>query len=317
MRLVPWQPKHFLGWFWGVPVFAIITLPASVPALAWLLWPVRSPDGERERTAVVFLLVWVLSNLVFLTFAPAKASRYMLPVFAPVALLGAYAWRLYLDRGLPPNWDVAIRRYAGVVFGVGGVVAIVGLVAAVQLRQTGRYLAWPMESADTALLLAAGGLGVLVAGIGLVRVLRNGRLGQWALIVLMLCLTRPMYLEVIVPRREVRYGHREVARTVDEYVPAGQPVLVFGKVPMPDMEIYSQRHFAWTGWKDPNAGKALVGDGPAYFLMYEQKEWERFEERLRFAITDRLQVPLGKEPYVLVTVDFSQPTGSPELAADR
>lgn len=317
MRLVPWQPKHFLGWLWGVPVFAIITLPASVPALAWLLWPVRSPDGERERTAVLFLLVWVLSNLVFLTFAPAKASRYMLPVFAPVALLGAYAWRLYLDHALPRRWDLAIRRYAGVVFGVGGVVAIAGIVAAIQWRRTGRYFAWPLESADTALLVAAAGMGVLAALAGLVRVVRNGRLGQWALIVLVLILTRPMYLEVIVPLREARYGHRVIARTVDEHVPPGQPVLVFGKVPMPDMEIYSQRDFVWSGWQDPNEGRELVGDGPAYFLMYERKDWERFKERLRFAILDRLRMPLGEEPYVLVTVDFSRSAESAELAADR
>jgi 4-amino-4-deoxy-L-arabinose transferase-like glycosyltransferase len=305
VRLVPRKAKHFLSWFWNIPVFAAITLPASVPALVLLAWSARERLDARSRDAVAFVLVWLVTSLLFLTVAPAKASRYMLPVFGPVALLGAAGWRMFVTENLPDRWERVIHRFTAIVYGIGLAGAAFGLATAVQVATTGRLIVWPVDSRLYPLGIVAGLASGVISFRGLVALRRGVRTGQWARIAALVILLRPVQVIIYDPLREARYSHRELARTIDRMIPPDQPVFVFGRAPLADLEFYSQRHYAWPDPDDPNQARGAAHNGIAYFVMRERRDWEVFEERLRYPILDKTELPRTPNALVVATVDFS------------
>jgi 4-amino-4-deoxy-L-arabinose transferase-like glycosyltransferase len=306
IRLVPWRPHHLLSWLWTVPVFVFIALPASMPALAMVSRSARPPEGTKDREAVDFALIWCLTNLAFLIFAPAKASRYMLPVFGPVALLGAVAWRMFVDRTLPAVWDRAIRRFSGSLFVVGLACATAGFALAVQIALTQRLVVWPVTVRACPVILATSLAAVAVSLNGLGRLRRDARPGLWPCLATLLILMCPVRVAVYNPLREACYSQKPLARALDEQVPPDRPVLVYGTSPMPEVEVYSRRYFAWPDPDDPNAGRTAAGGNLGYYLVHDNKDWEQFRSRLKYAIVSRAELPVCAERILLVTVDFSR-----------
>jgi 4-amino-4-deoxy-L-arabinose transferase-like glycosyltransferase len=310
VRLVPRKTRHFLSWFWNIPVFAAITLPASVPALVLLAWSTRERLDARRRDAVAFVLVWLVTNLLFLTIAPAKASRYMLPVFGPVALLGAAGWRMFVTGTLPDRWDRVIRRFTAVVYGVGLAGAAFGLVMAVQVGTTGRLIVWPVDSDLYPLGIVAGLAAGVISFSGLVALRRGVRTGQWARIAILVILLRPVQVLIYNPLREARYSQRELARMVDDVVPPDQPVFVFGRAPLADLEFYSRRHYAWPDPDNPNRVRDVARNGIAYFVMRERRDWETFKALLRYPILEKTELARTPDTLIVAKVDFRLPPGA-------
>lgn len=304
-RLIPRKAGHFLSWFWNIPVFAAITLPASVPALVLFAWSARERLDARSRDAVAFVLVWLVTNLLFLTFAPAKASRYMLPVFGPVALLGAAGWGMFAAGNLPDRWDRVIRRFIAAVYGLGLAGAAFGLVMAVQVGTTGRLLFWPVQAGLYPLGIAAGLASGVISFSGLVALRRGVRTAQWARIAILVILLRPAQVTIYNPLREARYSQRELARVIDDGVPPDQPVFVFGRAPLADLEFYSRRYYAWPNPDDPNRARDAAHNGIAYFVMRERRDWETFEKRLRYPILEKTELLRKPDALIVAKVDFS------------
>ncbi len=75
---VPYLLKAFFPWSF------------FLPAAAWLAW---RRTREKRDAQLVLPLVRFVSGLVAFSFSSTKASRYMVPMFPPAAILVGYLWR--------------------------------------------------------------------------------------------------------------------------------------------------------------------------------------------------------------------------------
>jgi 4-amino-4-deoxy-L-arabinose transferase-like glycosyltransferase len=116
------------------------------PALVWAAWSGRRRLGEAPA-GLRFVLVWFAALFGLLHLSPMKHSRYLLPAFAPLALL-VVALFASLERPGPAPLDTAARRLRDVALRVG--FALFGAAGA------GALVAAP--------LLPEGGLAVGIAG---------------------------------------------------------------------------------------------------------------------------------------------------------
>jgi 4-amino-4-deoxy-L-arabinose transferase-like glycosyltransferase len=120
--------------------YAVVLLLGFLPWSAFLglsAWysVCRSPSDNTEVGSPYpcrFLWCWIAVYFVFFTPAGTKLPNYILPLYAPVALLTAHfldRWRRGIVR--PPNWVVAISLACLALLGVGmslGVLAASGAV---------------------------------------------------------------------------------------------------------------------------------------------------------------------------------------------
>src|SRR5262249_54051883 len=78
----------------GVPWIAY--LPANIP-LVWNRRNTRQPADDAR----LFVWIWLVGSILFLTMARSKLLTYMLPVFPAIALLAAETWDRFLEKDLP------------------------------------------------------------------------------------------------------------------------------------------------------------------------------------------------------------------------
>jgi 4-amino-4-deoxy-L-arabinose transferase-like glycosyltransferase len=156
-------------WYYG-PYFFMEFLPWSflVPAAAWAGWSYRvpgpagrgdpkgiSPDTARRR----FLVIWLVTIVVFFSISKEKRGIYIMPVLPPVALLLGDLWRRLRHR----------ERFAGWAVQVGLILPAVIFLAAGSLpwllarRPQPGTPDLPGAVLWLAIFAVAGGLGILVS----------------------------------------------------------------------------------------------------------------------------------------------------------
>jgi 4-amino-4-deoxy-L-arabinose transferase-like glycosyltransferase len=82
---------HFFPWSVFLPALAIY---------------IGTKKGERERERSLFLVCWVLPNLIFFSLAGAKRNEYILPLYPALAILTAQVW----DRFLVDKKDDLLKK---------------------------------------------------------------------------------------------------------------------------------------------------------------------------------------------------------------
>lgn len=128
-RFAATDAQHARPFWFYLPVLLLGCLPWS----GLLLQALRRTWTQRRDARVGFLLIWLVSPLLFLSFARGKLPSYLLPCFAPLALLLAHALAEQLEqrRG---GW----LRTSAQINALIGVIGLIGLFIA---RQRGIYTA--------------------------------------------------------------------------------------------------------------------------------------------------------------------------------
>ena len=97
----------------------------------------RLSVSQGQRDAVLILILFAVFYMVFMTLGSKKFDRYLIPIFAPLALVAAFGWVVvtlhilrWISSGLKGEMVDKIRRY-GAVF-ILTVVILIQLVGAVQ-----------------------------------------------------------------------------------------------------------------------------------------------------------------------------------------
>ncbi len=107
-------------------------IAGALPWLALLPGALRSGWTERQQSSGgVYLLSWVVIPLVFFSIAKGKLPTYILPCFAPLALLMAdYAWRKVGE-----NTRVfKVNAWINILFGAICVVALLVVLAPLGIK---------------------------------------------------------------------------------------------------------------------------------------------------------------------------------------
>jgi len=297
-RLVPHSVGDILGIILFPAITLVVTIPASVfivtgmvggsamappaatgasTARGWTLiaqavWErvrdwVRSAAGDR---AAYYLLVLIVPNLVFLMVAPAKAPRYTLPIFAPIALLAAWA----VERRFVPGagdghggaaaYDATWRHVGVVLLGLGGAAVAAAALSALDPTWLGPPLAW---------VVLAAGLGA--AGFVLRRVepgWRHARFARWTCLLCVALAAKPVIMSAWWPGRLKSDAMRAHAADINAAVPPGATVYVLKNDDAPDVAFYSARRFQYVPTVR-DAASSATGSGdpsavaPSWFLM--------------------------------------------------
>jgi 4-amino-4-deoxy-L-arabinose transferase-like glycosyltransferase len=217
----------------GKPVWYFAT-SLLVDAAPWSLLIIPAVIGAwRRRWADPLwrlLTLWFLAYLIFFTLAATKRNVYLLPAFAPVALLIA-DWLYRLDDGR--GWE---RRWWSITaWGLAGLLAALGILLVMAGLSWERVLGMPWIAtplAEEDALTVAQGLapGVMLAGAVLalgggvmVRWLRQGAPALPIALVLSLSLGLAWMAAqaLILPRFDEARSYRPACVWLDARLPAG------------------------------------------------------------------------------------------------
>jgi 4-amino-4-deoxy-L-arabinose transferase-like glycosyltransferase len=289
----------------ALPTLFVITLPASVLATILIVPRFRATLDASQRESWRFLMAWLIPTTIFLSIAPAKASRYWVPVFGAVALMGAMAWHQLAMRQFPS----AARRAADVGLtiimagtGAGGMLlASAGFILAV-----GWYELAGVDPVPAGIAAIASGVAMLaVAGWGWWQ-RRGGHVARLATaVVVMTICTKPADALLFRPARSAELSMRASARRLDEIIPPGRTVFVLSDKPgvtrsgeQAELGYYAEHTLIWP----PDVDEAIArGDGPERYLVMEPKGYERLKQRFgpRLELVEKLENTRNREIFVL------------------
>ncbi|MFB4361338.1 lipid IV(A) 4-amino-4-deoxy-L-arabinosyltransferase [Pantoea sp. BS_8] len=142
--------QHKAPFWYYLPVL----IAGALPWLALLPGALRSGWTERQQSSGgVYLLSWVVIPLVFFSIAKGKLPTYILPCFAPLALLMAdYAWRKVGE-----NTRVfKVNAWINILFGAICVVALLVVLAPWGLSHRPLYGAHQLVALIMAVIAFAG-----------------------------------------------------------------------------------------------------------------------------------------------------------------
>jgi 4-amino-4-deoxy-L-arabinose transferase-like glycosyltransferase len=200
------HPRPF--WYY-VPNFAGNFFPWILLVPPAAVWAWRQGREERPLRA---LLLWFAFGFLFFSALSGKRERYLLPIFAPMALVVAR----FVEAGLPLAWGRRLARVAHrVLFGAG-----VGLVLFAFLGVWGlgkfegqEHVADAFRGVSPVPLALAGSAVAALAWVG-----RRTAVAFLAVEVLALFLAIDLFL---VPRIDAFKSPRPVARLMNEWAPEG------------------------------------------------------------------------------------------------
>jgi 4-amino-4-deoxy-L-arabinose transferase-like glycosyltransferase len=117
------------GPFYYLPIFLADFAPWSllVVAGAFLLRRVWAGSDGRDRSRIVFLLIWIVLPVLFFSVSKNKQEYYILPSYPPAALLLAWLGRRLADAAEPRRLAVwALRGVFVLGLGIAGLAYVVG-----------------------------------------------------------------------------------------------------------------------------------------------------------------------------------------------
>lgn len=96
----------------------------------------RLPFSRKLQGATLILILFALSYTVFMTMGEKKFDRYILPIFAPLALVAAVGWVTIIDYLLKRTINPWMMGSKGIKLAQLGTVALLVFVIAIQLIGT-------------------------------------------------------------------------------------------------------------------------------------------------------------------------------------
>ncbi len=236
-----------------------------LPAAAVLWWHAsRRWREDAEGRALVFLACWLLPPFVFFSACAGKETQYILPLYPPLAMLVGAALVRSAD-GRLGGWGGRLSGWAGYIAGGAAVVGGIGMASWLGGGASPPLMAgsYPAGALAAAALVAGGTLAVvswrrrtvagLVLSLGLafagVAAFRNSEM---------------------LPMENARHSPRGFCRRVDELVPKGAPLLLYG-LNRPTYSLYAARVARYVPEADRAATlePAIGSATPTWFLMYE------------------------------------------------
>lgn len=235
--------------FWPATLFL---LPAL--ALAW---------RDRDESHMRFLIAWATSSFVMFELVPTKLPHYILPAYAPLALLAA----LWIgNKSAPLRWQNVLRIIACVQFGfVALAIAVVPFV--LPERFGAAAPAWTYPVAATALIAAASAIVLL---------LRERVVPALAATSVCALLLYPTLILGVVPRLAPLWISERVADLVKTYSRPGDPPLVAAGYAEPSLLFHTDgaATFATGG------PAAAIAAGRGGLVLVEGRERGAFLSRL-------------------------------------
>ncbi len=219
---------------------------SGIAAVARRIWVElhRWATAASADRVVWFLLMLIVPNLLFLMIAPAKAPRYTLPIFAPIALLAAWAVerRFTADRSAAGGggtlaYETAWRRIGVALMAVGGGAVVPGVAALLGAAGFGPPVPW---------FVLAGGLAA--AGWMLRRVAspqRQADFARWTCLLCVALASKPVIMNAWWPGRLDSDAMRANAAAIDAAVPEDATIHVLKNDDAPDVAFYSTRRFLY------------------------------------------------------------------------
>jgi len=301
-RLLPLSLGDLASILYALPVMGVVLLPASLfmvvslrsgpvytaggaPASRSLrdLWHFCAGRAGRWWAALAahpfqeYLLYWLIPNMLWSAFVPAKAPRYWLPMFPPAFLLAAAILLNHRTTTEAGSADCRVGRCppAGgrdhLELAWRGLSAFFGITGCAVLLCAGVVALKPDLSIGGAALRpawawAAFGLGWAAAAvIALQRRAGPATTRRCLGLLVVVLAAQPVLTHVWWPIRARDDSQRGPAAQIDAIVPAGQPVFVLGRHEIPDVEFYSRRFFQWLD--EPNEARAHTSAPRTYYML--------------------------------------------------
>ncbi|HEY5644773.1 MAG TPA: glycosyltransferase family 39 protein, partial [Pseudomonadales bacterium] len=187
---------------------------AAFPAVVMLPF-IQARRLAAQQPAFVFLLCWVAVPVVLFSLSDAKESRYLLPLYPALAVLGGLGLD-HLCRRIAARPGAYLRR------GLKAAIAAVGLIGPVLALAYERLL--PGQGLRG---LAWGALWVGLCGVVFVA-FSKGRLKATGVALLaLLVVLKAIYVTAYLPVREQRKSPREIAARVAARLPQDERLFAF------------------------------------------------------------------------------------------
>jgi 4-amino-4-deoxy-L-arabinose transferase-like glycosyltransferase len=258
------------GW-----LYYLNRLPAD--ALPWtLLLPAALAAGRRSAAGRL-ALAWLLVSFAVYEVFPAKRSVYLVPLYAPLALLVAIA--LTAGRGRAVTVGLAVVLVALALVGVGAPAAVLLFLHGLDLAPEGLPAAWATAaraSIGPATHAASFALGAVVSGAAVVglRRLRRGEgraAGAWAGAA---AVAASAWIGgVALPLEDARRSNRPLARAVTAAVARGERVAVTGPWPAGLGLALSDSGADVTYVFDPAELARVLDEGTSLLVLREKGPW--------------------------------------------
>ncbi|HYE93229.1 MAG TPA: glycosyltransferase family 39 protein [Terriglobales bacterium] len=259
-------------------------LPWTIVLPAALIAGARAPDAQT-RARFRFLICWALVYVVPVTLSSHKRDRYLLPVFAALALAVGWVITRWHERS-----DGAARRHAWLMAGL-------AMAAALALYLPGR------PPADAALYMPAGGAAVpaslvLLASAAalLVLVHRTETRRAFTAFALGLALLLAYAIAQYVPRYNEVHDVKRFAHELATRVPPRATIVSFGYARL-SIDLYSRR--APLLMRHVTEIQPLLAGANEVYVFAEPRGWRILNEA-RLGRWDRVaEVHLAGRPVTL------------------
>lgn len=150
--------NHRKGFFYYFYTFPEIFLPWVIFLPAAILFALKKGKEKVARTSFLFIVIWVLANLFFLSFSKSKRELYILSVIPAACLfLGAYVSAIYKGAFPSTLWFRFPVYFLGVLAIVTGI-AFPFAPYAVKMRFPELILPFPPFVFTGVLMIVSGGL---------------------------------------------------------------------------------------------------------------------------------------------------------------
>ena len=260
-------------WFF-LPILLLTMLPWSffLPGSLGKAWQQRHSD----RGTTLFLLLWPLVIILFFSLSSSKLIPYILPTFAPLALLLAHRLTAHWHTRRP-DYTAAQATLAFILLVTGTALALLPLLTWLPpilhaSGQTGRDLAAMLTGPTPVLTLRQTLLpGSLLVIFGLLLLWSIRTRSSLLLIGLLCCFG--ILLDLLLPWGFSRYGaerlsSRSLAKAVIQH--AGPDTLLAQSGPRQGMNFYTGKRLITVGDADELTFGSSQGNQSGWFLSREQ-----------------------------------------------
>jgi len=279
---------HHHPFYYYIIQFPIAFLPWSlvlVPVLCYTFSKTSKVHGLSEKGRV-FVKCWFITGIIFLSVASTKRALYLLPIFAPIAMLTA----LYIDNTLASQ---PLNRMGKVFIWIFGI-----LLLAIGLGLTPIYFyfkkAYLLGTPDS-LFISVIAISILVTALCLAAIwylLRGNMKRYWVSVHISIGLALVFILVAILPVLDRHKSFMPFCQEIMATVPADQPLYAY----QPDETLRGAVPF-YTGryvveMEDIGSVATILQKKESVFIIIRDKRGN-FEKEL--LATDKLSILVKQE----------------------
>ena len=272
--------------------YPISLLGGALPAVVFLPWLRGFGAEDKLKRVLWFSGCWIGSALVLFSLVAGKESRYLLPVYPAIALLGGFAFERFLDQ-IQSEDKGRLGRILLAGFAVG--VVICGPALGIAQRK--------MNPDLTALGVVWAVLWSLSGAFSLVFQKRRNWRFAVAVLAAALLAAKGFHMTAYVPDRNARKSPKQLCQQIHQRVPAGTSVDLID-IDKTYIDFYLERPYRYSPNMEAFLDRSLP-EGPYYLLLRDKDSAAEFLSRLEQRATIRESQPVfqGERRFLLITVD--------------